>query len=89
VILNFSERRTYRAIQQPGSTQRYQSLVRNGKEPLIQRITASAAKYGRYVYQRITAMLQYEGWQVNHKCVEQKWESEGLKISKRQPKRCR
>lgn len=89
VNLNFSERRTCRAIQQPRSTQRYQPLVRNGEEPLTQRITALAAKYGRYGYRRITAMLQYEGWQVNHKRVERIWRSEGLKVPKRQPKRGR
>lgn len=85
--LEISERRTCRAIQQPRSTQRYQLLVRNDEYPLTQRITALAAKYGRYGYRRITAKLQFEGWQVNHKRVERIWRSEGLKVPQRQPKR--
>jgi len=87
--LDISERRTCRAIQQSRSTQRYQPLVRNDEEPLTQRIITLAAKYGRYGYRRITAMLQVEGWQVNHKRVERIWRSEGLKVPQRQPKRGR
>ena len=48
-----------------------------------------AAKYGRYGYRRITAMLQQEGWQVNHKRIERIWRCEGLKVPQRQPKRGR
>jgi putative transposase len=48
-----------------------------------------AAKYGRYGYRRITAMLQHEGWQVNHKRVERIWCCEELKVPQRQPKRGR
>jgi transposase InsO family protein len=88
-VLDISERRTCRAIQQPISTQRYQPLARNDEYPLTQRITTLAAKYGRYGYRRITAMLQHEGWQVNHKRVERIWRSEGLKVPQRQPKRGR
>jgi len=86
-VMGISERRTCRAIQQPRSTQRYQPLVRNGEEQLTQQIITLATKYGRYGYRRITAMLQFEGWQVNHKRVERIWRSEGLKVPHRQPKR--
>jgi len=48
-----------------------------------------AQKYGRYGYRRITALLQSEGWSVNHKRVERLWREEGLKIPKKQPKRGR
>lgn len=89
VALDLSERRTCRAIEQPRSTQRYQPLVRDDEEPLTERITALATKYGRYGYRRITAMLQNEGWQVNHKRVERIWRCEGLKVPQRQPKRGR
>jgi hypothetical protein len=34
----------------------------------------------------VTAMLQLEGWQVNHKLVERIWRQEGLKVPKKQPK---
>ena len=45
--------------------------------------------YGRYGYRRITALLQIEGWKVNHKRVERIWRVEGLKVPQRQPKRRR
>jgi len=48
-----------------------------------------ATQYGRYGYRRITAMLQHEGWRVNHKRVERIWRQEGLKVPQRQPKRRR
>ena len=48
-----------------------------------------AAEYGRYGYRRVTAMLNSEGWQVNHKRVERLWRLEGSKVPGRQPKRGR
>jgi transposase InsO family protein len=48
-----------------------------------------ALKYGRYGYRRITALLQQDGWRVNHKRVERIWQEEGLKVPKKQPKRGR
>ena len=48
-----------------------------------------ASQYGRYGYRRITALVQREGWQVNHKRVERIWRREGLKVPKKQPKRGR
>ena len=48
-----------------------------------------ASRYGRYGYRRVTVMLQWEGWRVNHKRVEQIWRRGGLKIPAKQPKRGR
>ena len=48
-----------------------------------------AARYGRYGYRRITALLREEDWKVNHKRVERIWRREGLKVPKKQPKRGR
>ncbi len=48
-----------------------------------------ATEYGRYGYRRITALLQEEGFQVNHKRVERLWRREGLKVPTKQPKRRR
>jgi transposase InsO family protein len=48
-----------------------------------------ASQYGRYGYRRITAILQREGREVNHKKVERIWRKEGLKVPKKQPKRGR
>ncbi len=55
----------------------------------MKRTIELAGKYGRYGYRRITALLQSEGWQVNHKRVERIWRQEGLKVPKKQPKRGR
>ena len=42
---------------------------------LIHRMVELATRYG---YRRITAMLQQEGWQVNHKRTERLWRRKGL-----------
>jgi transposase InsO family protein len=60
-----------------------------GEARLVSRIIELAKRYGRYGYRRITALLQREGWQVNHKKVERIWRQEGLKVPRKQPKRGR
>ena len=52
-------------------------------------IVRLAREYGRYGYRRITALLRWEGWQINHKRVERIWRQEGLKLPHKQPKRGR
>jgi putative transposase len=86
---NLSERRVCRAIEQPRSSQRYLVQIPNRDKPLTQRIVELATCYGRYGYRRITALLQNQGWQVNHKKVERIWRLEGLKVPQKQPKRGR
>jgi len=88
-VFQVSERRVCRALGQPRSTQRYCGKGKDGEEMLTERIVTLASQYGRYGYRRITAMLQMEGWQVNHKRVERIWRQEGLKVPKKQPKRSR
>jgi len=87
--LHISERRVCRVINQPRSTQGHTSIVRDDEGCLRAEIVQLALKYGRYGYRRITALLQRERWQVNHKRVERIWQEEGLKVPKRQPKRGR
>ena len=53
------------------------------------RVIGLATHYGRYGYRRITALLQQEGWKVNHKRVKRIWRREGLKVPQKQPKRGR
>ena len=86
---NVSERKACRVLSQPLSTQRYLPRVRDGEELLIKRMIELATKYGRYGYRRITALLQREGFQVNHKRIERLWRKEGLKVPQKQPKRKR
>ena len=71
------------------TTQRYAKRVRDDEEPLRKNIIELACQFGRYGYRRITALLHYIGWCVNHKRVERIWREEGLKVPKRQPKRKR
>jgi len=76
-------------IGQPRVTQRRVSSVRDDEEALRAGIVTLAARYGRYGYRRITALLRRDGWQVNHKRVERIWRQEGLKVPQKQPKRGR
>jgi putative transposase len=62
-----SERKICRVLNQPRSTQRYLLRIRGDEELLIKRMIELAIKYGRYGYRRITALLQREGFQINHK----------------------
>jgi putative transposase len=84
-----SERRACRVVGQPRATQRYAAQVADDEAQLTARIVALASEYGRYGYRRITALLQGEGWPVNHKRVERIWQQEGLKVPARQLKRGR
>jgi putative transposase len=84
-----SERRVCRALGQPRSTQRYRKHKTGEEESLVLRVAELASQYGRYGYRRITALLQNEGWRVNHKRVERVWRQEGLKVPAKQPKRSR
>lgn len=59
------------------------------EEPLKAAIIHFAGKYGRYGYRRIQALLEREGWLVNHKRIERIWRQEGLKVPQKQPKRSR
>ena len=71
------------------ATQRLRPLVSDSEAKLVARIIELATKYGRYGYRRITALLNAESWQVNHKKVERIWRREGLKVPRKQPKRGR
>jgi putative transposase len=74
---------------QARATQRLRPPVSDAEAKLVARIIELATKYGRYGYRRITALLNQESWQVNHKRVERIWRREGLKVPKKQPKRGR
>ena len=78
-----------RALEQPRSTQRYTATMADDEEALTMAVVRLASRYGRYGYRRVAAMLQWEGWRVNHKRVERIWRREGLKVPAKQPKRGR
>lgn len=82
-----SERRVCPALGQPRSTQRYVGRKASDGDGLTLRVVELASQYGRYGYRRITALLEAEGWRINHKRVERLWRQEGLKVPAKQPKR--
>jgi len=83
------ERRACRVLGQARSTQRRARHIPDDEARLVAEMVELATQYGRYGYRRITAMLRWEGWKVNHKRVERLWRQEGLKVPSRQPKRRR
>jgi putative transposase len=87
--LRISDRRACGLTGQPRATQQRIPKIRADEEALRAEIVTLATRYGRYGCRRITAALQREGWQVNHKWVERIWRQEGLKVSQKQPKRGR
>ena len=84
-----SERRACRVLGQCRATQRYESKRTDDEELLRNSVTSLASRYGRYGYKRITALLNQEGWKVNHKRVFRIWREEGLKVPAKQPKKAR
>jgi transposase InsO family protein len=87
--LGVSERRACRVIKQARSTQRREPIRRDDEDALTQAIIRLSSEYGRYGYRRIAALLQAEGWDVNHKRVWRIWRREGLKVLMKQPKKGR
>jgi putative transposase len=84
-----SERRACRVLGQCRATQRYSPRQEEDGERLRNDVIRLSSEYGRYGYKRITALLNQDGWRVNHKRVAQIWREEGLKVPSRQPKRSR
>ena len=68
-----SPKRACKMLSQPRATQRYLPNIRVDEKPLTRRIIELASMFGRYGYRRITALLQEDGWWVNHKRVERIW----------------
>ncbi len=87
--VHVSERRACRVLKHCRATHQYVVHHSEGEESLRTRIIELARIYGRYGYRRIAALVQREGWAVNHKRVERIWRQEGLKVPQKQPKRAR
>jgi putative transposase len=62
-----SERRACHVLGQHRNTHRRQRHVPDDEPRLVLRIAWLASEYGRYAYRRITALLHWDGWRVNHK----------------------
>ena len=66
-VLRVSERRVCQVIGHCRGTQRYRPKVVDDEAGLTAAIINYAARYGRYGYRRILALLWEDGWVVNHK----------------------
>jgi putative transposase len=84
-----SERKACRVLGQCRATQRYDPKYIDDEELLRSCVIDLASKYGRYGYKRVTALLNQDGWKVNHKRVFRIWREEGLKVPSKQPKKAR
>jgi len=67
-----SERRACLVSGKHRNMQRWQRHVPDDEPRLVQRIVWLAREHGRYGYRRMTALLHWEGWRVNHKRVERR-----------------
>ena len=84
-----SERRACKVLGQSRSTQRRVHYISSDEPRLVRRMVQLASGYGKYGYRKVTALLQKEGWRVNHNRIERLWRQEGLTFPQKQPKRRR
>jgi transposase InsO family protein len=84
-----SQRRVCRVMEQPRSTQRYESKARDDEAALVSRIHELVRSATRYGYRRVWAMLRVEGWRVNRKRIYRLWKREGFKVPRKQRKKRR
>ncbi len=75
-----SERRACRLVSQHRSTQRYQRVEPAYELRLVARMNELAARYPRYGYRRIWALLSSEGWHINRERIERLWRLEGHRV---------
>ncbi len=88
-VLRVSERRACAVLGQCRGTQRFEAKQDGEHERLRAEVVRLAARFGRYGYRRVTALVRGEGFRANHKRVERIWRQEGLKVPKRHKKRGR
>ena len=84
-----SERRACRVINQPRSSQRYESKPRSDESALAKRMFQLARQRPRFGYRRIAVLLRQESWQAGDTRVYRLWRREGLKVPQKKRKRRR
>ena len=87
--LGVSERRACQVLGQHRSTQRKPPRTPDDEAQLTADVIELAKTYGRYGYQRITALRRQAGWAVNARRVQRIWRREGLNVPQKQWKRGR
>ena len=84
-----SERRACEVVDQPRSTQRYDSAPRGDEVALAKRMLQLAKQRPRFGYRRIGQLLRSEGWQASDTRVCRLWRREGLKVPQKKRERRR
>ncbi|WP_417377935.1 IS3 family transposase [Gimesia sp.] len=67
-------------MDQPRSSQRYQSETPDDEPALLKQILELVRRYPHFGYRRIGRMIQAAGWKVNLKRIYRLWRREGLKV---------
>ena len=67
-------------LEQPRSTQRYETRTKTDEPALCRRLREIVRKRPRFGYRRLTAVLRRDGWSVNAKRVHRLCRKEGLKV---------
>lgn len=75
-----SQRRACAVLEQPRSTQRYQTRRKTDEAALCRRLREIVRRRPRFGYRRLTAVLRREGWRVNAKRIQRLCRKEGLKV---------
>jgi putative transposase len=82
-----SERRACAVLDQPRSSQRYESKPREDEGALSKRMREIARKRPRWGYRRVAWRLRREEWRVSDTRVYRLWRREGLKVTRKRRKR--
>ena len=82
-----SERRACRVLNQPWSTQRYESSPRDDEVSLTKRMRELARRHPRFGYRRIAGLLRQERWRASDTRIWRLWRREGLKVPQKKRKR--
>jgi transposase InsO family protein len=86
---SYSERGACQLVGISRSSARYQSKEQPEETAFRRRVRELANGHPGYGYRRITAILRREGSDVNHKRVQRVWQSEGLQLPRRKPRKRR
>jgi len=84
-----SERRACETIDQPRSSQRYESKPRDDESALVKRMLQLVRERPRFGYRRIAALLRQESWKASDTRIYRLWCREGLKVPQKKRKRRR
>jgi putative transposase len=87
--LGISERRAWRFVGQPRSTQRRELVVAQDDAVLRAQLRAFSRQRPRWGYRQAHQHLLDEGWTINRKRVQRLWREEGLRVPQKRRKRLR